>query len=142
MCIRDRLGFEDRIRLLPGDGFEPVRGELFDLILSNPPYLSRREAPGLPPELAHEPREALFAEGEGTELLRRLASEARDLLEAGGALAVEVSPQQAPEMTEWLASAGFARVEGHFDLAGRVRVVSAGRGCVPRERGQGNGKPS
>jgi release factor glutamine methyltransferase len=148
------LGFENRIRFLPGDGFDPVRGERFDLILSNPPYLSQREASSLPPELAHEPPEALFAEGEGTELLRRIARGSRDLLEARGALAVEVSPQQAPEMTEWLASAGFARPEYHCDLAGRARVVSAERGAggevvladaergwIPAERGQGNGEP-
>lgn len=148
------LGFENRIRFLLGDGFEPVRGECFDLIVSNPPYLSGGEASALPPELAHEPREALFAGAEGTELLRRIAAGARDLLEAGGALAVEVTPQQAPEMTEWLESAGFARPECHCDLAGRVRVVSAGRGGgggavradakrgrAPAEKGQGNGKP-
>jgi len=149
------LGFESRIRLLAGDGFEPVRGERFDLIASNPPYLSRREEPALPPELAHEPREALFAGGEGTELLRRIASGARDLLDLGGALVVEVTPQQAPEMTEWLMSAGFTRPECHCDLAGRVRVVSAerggegdavraeaNRGWIPAEKGQGNGQPS
>jgi release factor glutamine methyltransferase len=149
------LGFANRIRFLVGDGFEPVRGERFDLIASNPPYLSGREEPALAPELAHEPREALFAGGEGTELLRRIACEARDLLEAGGALAVEVTPQQAPEMTEWLVSAGFARPESHCDLAGRVRVVSAERGgeggavragaergWIPAEEGQGNGQPS
>jgi len=148
------LGFENRIRFLLGDGFEPVRGECFDLIVSNPPYLSGGEASALPPELAHEPREALFAGAEGTELLRRIAAGARDLLEAGGALAVEVTPQQAPEMTEWLENAGFARPECHCDLAGRVRVVSAGRGGgggavradakrgrAPAEKGQGNGKP-
>jgi release factor glutamine methyltransferase len=149
------LGFEDRIRFLVGDGFDPVQGEHFDLIASNPPYLSGDEESGLPPELAHEPREALFAGGEGTEVLRRLADGARNLLEEGGALAVEVTPQQAPEMTEWLVNAGFVRPESHCDLAGRVRVVSAERGCeggavraeaergwIPAERGQGNGQPS
>jgi len=149
------LGFENRIRFLLGNGFEPVRGERFDLIASNPPYLSGREAPALPPELAYEPREALFAGAEGTELLRRIVDGARELLEAGGFLAVEVAPQQAPEMTEWLASAGFARPECHCDLAGRVRVVSAERGCeggavcadaergwVPAEKGEDNGEPS
>jgi release factor glutamine methyltransferase len=149
------LGFENQIRFLLGDGFEPVQGERFDLIASNPPYLSCSEAPALSPELAHEPREALFAGGEGTELLQRIAHGARDLLEAGGALAVEVTPQQAPEMAEWLVSAGFAQPESHCDLAGRVRVVSAERGggggtvradaergWVPQEKGQGNGKPS
>jgi len=149
------LGFENRIRFLLGDGFEPVQGECFDLIASNPPYLSGREAPALPPELAHEPREALYAGGEGTELLRRIADGARDFLEVEGVLAVEVAPQQAPEMTEWLARAGFVRPECHCDLAGRVRVVSAERGGgggagradaergrVPAEKGQDNGEPS
>jgi release factor glutamine methyltransferase len=149
------LGFEDRIRFLVGDGLDPVRGERFDLIASNPPYLSGGEEPALPPELAHEPREALFGGSEGTELLRRIADGARDLLEEGGALAVEVAPQQAPEMTEWLVNAGFARPERHRDLGGRVRVVSAERACeggavhaeaergwIPAERGQGNGQPS
>ena len=147
------LGFENRIRLLPGDGFEPVRGERFDLLVSNPPYLGEREAPALPPELTHEPRESLFAGAVGTELLRQIALGARDLLDAGGALAVELDPQQAPEMKEWLVSAGFARTESHCDLAGRVRVVSAERGGgavrveaergqVPAEKGQGNDQPS
>jgi release factor glutamine methyltransferase len=147
------LGFENRIRFLAGDGFEPVRGECFDLIASNPPYLARGEAPALAPELTHEPREALFAGVEGTELLRRIACGAWDLLEEGGTLAVEVTPRQAPEMTEWLVSAGFARTESHCDLAGQVRVVSAERGGgavrveaergqVPAEKGQGNEQPS
>jgi len=149
------LGCENRIRFLAGDGFEPVRGERFDLMVSNPPYLSGGEASELAPELAHEPREALFAGDEGGELLRRIAYAAWDLLEEGGALAVEISPQQAPEMTEWLVDAGFARPESHCDLAGRVRVVcaerrgegggeraEAARGWIPREKGQGNGQPS
>jgi release factor glutamine methyltransferase len=149
----EELGFENRIRFLAGDGFEPVRGECFDLIASNPPYLAHCEAPALPPELTHEPREALFAGGEGTELLRRIAHGAWDLLEEGGTLAVEVTPRQASEMTEWLVSAGFARTESHCDLAGRVRVVSAERGGgvvrveaewgqVPGGKGQGNDQPS
>jgi release factor glutamine methyltransferase len=147
------LGFENRIRFLLGDGFEPVRGERFDLIASNPPYLARCEEPMLAPELGHEPREALFAGSDGTELLRRIAHGAWELLEEWGALAVEVTPQQAPQMTEWLVGAGFARAESHSDLAGRVRVVSAERGDggirleaergpVPAEKGQGNDQPS
>jgi release factor glutamine methyltransferase len=149
------LGFENRIRFLPGDGGGPVRGERFDLLVSNPPYLAAGEAPALPPELAHEPREALFAGDEGTELLRQIVGEAGELLDAKGGLALEVDPQQAPEMTEWLVSAGFARPESHLDLAGRVRVVSArrgkerrplrakaDRGRIPSDKGQGNGQSS
>lgn len=149
------LGFENRIRFLPGGGGGPVRGERFDLLVSNPPYLAQGEAPALSPELAHEPRGALFAGDEGTELLRQIAGEAGELLDAKGGLAVEVDPQQAPKMTEWLVSAGFARPESHLDLAGRVRVVSArrgkerrplrataDRGRIPSDKGQGNGQSS
>lgn len=139
------LGFEDRIQFLLGDAFEPVRGERFDLIVSNPPYLSRGEAPALAPELSHEPGEALFAAGEGMELLQRIAHEGPGFLAAGGALAVEVAPQQASEMTEWLVSAGFARAESHCDLAGRIRVVSAewdgGGGGSARGAGAGGYPP-
>jgi release factor glutamine methyltransferase len=149
------LGFENRIRFLPGDGFEPVSGERFDLLVSNPPYLSGGDAAALAPELAHEPREALFAGAEGTELLRRIALGAGELLEADGALAVEVDPKQAPEMTEWLVGAGFSTPESHLDLAGRVRVVSARqgeeggplrakaeRGRIPSDKGRSNGQSS
>lgn len=122
------LGVQNRVRFLCGDGFEPLQDERFDLIVSNPPYLAREEESSLAPELAHEPRQALFAEARGTALLRRIASQSADFLESSGALAVELTPQQASEMTQWLLEAGFAKPTSHRDLAGRIRVVTAERG--------------
>jgi release factor glutamine methyltransferase len=123
------LGLSSRLELRQGDGFAPACGERFDLVVSNPPYLAESEAPTLAPELACEPARALFAGGDGTELLRRLAAGAPAVLVAGGALAVELAPAQAPSVTQWMAAAGLGDVRVQQDLAGRARVAS---GIWPR----------
>lgn len=120
------LDLSAQLRLLAGDGFLPVAGERFDLIVSNPPYVGEDEAGSLLPELAHEPREALFSGPDGTQMLRRIVAEAPAHLERGAALAVEVAPAQASVVTAWMQAAGFQEVQVHRDLADRPRVV-AGR---------------
>ncbi len=133
----EALGLASRVRLLVGDGFAPVAGERFDLVVSNPPYVPEGEAASLAPELAHEPALALFAGPDGTALLRRLVHDAPQALRPGGALALEVGPGQADDVTEWLREAGFREPRIHRDLEGRPRVV-AGRwpGDGPSERGE------
>jgi release factor glutamine methyltransferase len=125
----EALGLAERVRFALGDGFAPVAGERFDLIVSNPPYVAEGAAAGLAPELRHEPALALFAEGDGTALLRRIAAEARPRLRGPGLLALELAPAQAADVTQCLAAAGFGELAEHRDLAGRVRAVSGiGRG--------------
>jgi release factor glutamine methyltransferase len=116
-----------------GDLFAPVAGERFDLVASNPPYLAEAEADGLAPELTHEPRGALFAGPTGTEVLRRLAAEALGHLLPGGAVALEIAPHQAQDVTQWLREAGLADVRVQRDLAGRPRVVSGRRPAATEE---------
>ena len=123
----EALGLAERVRLLAGDGFAPVAGERFDVIASNPPYVAEAFASGLAPELRHEPALALFTPGDGTALLRRIASEAGAHLRPGGLLALELAPAQAGDVTQCLAAAGFTGIAEHRDLAGRVRAVSAVR---------------
>jgi release factor glutamine methyltransferase len=120
----EALGLAERVRFLAGDGFAPVAGERFDAIVSNPPYLAEAEAAGLAPELRHEPALALFAPGDGTALLHRIAAEAGALLRPGGLLALELAPPQAEGVTQSLATAGFGQIVEHRDLAGRVRALS------------------
>jgi release factor glutamine methyltransferase len=119
----ERLGLAGRLRFLTGSLYEPVAGERFDLIVSNPPYLW--DAPGAAhaPELAHEPREALFADEQGLALLRRLAQGVAERLRPGGAAAFEVSPEQADRVAGWCRDAGLLDVTQRRDLARRVRVV-------------------
>ncbi|MEZ4280457.1 MAG: peptide chain release factor N(5)-glutamine methyltransferase [Myxococcota bacterium] len=119
----DRLQQKERVRFLHGDLFGPVAGERFDLVVSNPPYVARRDEGKLPPELAHEPEMALFAGEDGLDVIRRLVAGAGAHLSPGGWLLIELSPEQAGTVEQELSRAGFVDVERRFDLARRPRVV-------------------
>jgi len=123
----ERLELAGRVRFLEGSLFEPVAGERFDLVVSNPPYLSSAPGARHAPELAHEPREALFADEQGLAVLRALAEGVAQRLRPGGAAAFEVSPEQADRVAGWCREAGLLDVAQRRDLGRRVRVVS-GRG--------------
>jgi release factor glutamine methyltransferase len=124
----ERLELSGRVRFLEGSLFEPVAGERFDLVVSNPPYLSNAPGTRHAPELAHEPQEALFAADHGLAVLRALAQGVSGLLLPGGAAACEVSPEQADRVAGWCREAGLLDVAQRRDLGRRVRVVS---GRVP-----------
>jgi release factor glutamine methyltransferase len=121
----DVLRTRERIRFVEGDLFEPVSGERFDLIVSNPPYVARSAEGSLPPELSHEPEVALFAGADGLDVIRRLVAQAGDHLSEGGWLGVELSPEQTEEVEHLLSKAGFVDIERRFDLASRPRVLGA-----------------
>ena len=123
----ERLGLADRIRLAEGDLFEPVAGERFDLVVSNPPYLALGEASGLAPELAHEPERALFSGPSGFEVLDRLVAAAPAALTPGGWLALETAPDQAEPVRTACERQGLVEAAVVRDLGGRARVVIARR---------------
>jgi len=133
------LGLAARVRFAEGDLYAASGRERFDLVVSNPPYLADAEAHGLAPELAHEPRMALFAGPAGTEVLRRLAEGARHALRPGGAIVLEIAPVQAGAVAGFLAEAGLVEVATHLDLARRPRVVAA---RMPSERVASDGVTS
>ncbi|MCC6640493.1 MAG: peptide chain release factor N(5)-glutamine methyltransferase [Deltaproteobacteria bacterium] len=118
------LGLLGRIDLRRGPLFEPVAGERFDLVVSNPPYLAAGEAGDLAAELAHEPGLALFAGPAGTELLEALVAGASPHLVPEGSLLLEVAPAQASVVAGWMRAAGFENIRVHDDLGRRPRVVS------------------
>lgn len=117
-----RHGVADRIRFLEGDLFfalEPA--DLFDLIVSNPPYVAAGEAAGV---AAHEPRLALYAGKQGLEVIGRLLAGAGGHLAAGGTLLVEIGEDQEAAVRE-LAAAHFGHVGITHDLRRLPRVLEA-----------------
>jgi ribosomal protein L3 glutamine methyltransferase len=80
----------DRLRLLRGSVFEPLGAQRYDLIVSNPPYVSDAEMQALPDEYRHEPELALRAGSDGLDVVRRILAGAKQHLEPGGVLFVEV----------------------------------------------------
>jgi ribosomal protein L3 glutamine methyltransferase len=83
-------GLKKRVRLLRGDLFAPVKGERYDLIISNPPYVDRKGMSGLPPECRHEPAMAFDGGVDGLLLVRKIIDQAGRHLKKGGGLLCEV----------------------------------------------------
>jgi ribosomal protein L3 glutamine methyltransferase len=85
---------EDRVKAIESDLFAAVPGKRYDLILSNPPYVTAAAMDALPPEYRHEPALALAAGADGLDIVRRILSDAREHLNPGGLLAIEVGHNQ------------------------------------------------
>jgi ribosomal protein L3 glutamine methyltransferase len=85
---RHRVG--RRVRLLESDYFSALKGERYDIIVSNPPYVGEREMRSLPAEYRHEPQMALASGRDGMDAVRVILREAGRHLNPGGILIVEV----------------------------------------------------
>ncbi|WP_171234420.1 peptide chain release factor N(5)-glutamine methyltransferase [Ruegeria sp. HKCCA6837] len=116
---------EGRVDVVRSNWLENIDGQ-FDLIVSNPPYVSVEEMADLSPEVKeHEPRMALTDEGDGLGAYRRIAASAPDFLLPGGRILVEIGPTQAKKVGALFDAAGLVDVRVIPDLDGRDRVVGA-----------------
>lgn len=120
----ERTGVAARAAFLRADWWEGIEGR-FDLVVSNPPYVSEDEMAGLAPEVLREPRMALTPGGDGLDAYRAIASGAADGLAPGGAVLVEVGPTQAATVAALFHAAGLDETWARTDLDGRARVVGA-----------------
>jgi release factor glutamine methyltransferase len=101
---------------------------LFDLIVSNPPYVGRQGAEELPREVReHEPRAALFGGEEGYELYAALVAQAASCLKPGGLLVLELGYNCLPAVQPLLEGAEWTNAGVTKDLAGIPRVIAAER---------------
>lgn len=117
------LGLAGRCRLVQGDWTNAITG-MFDVVISNPPYIPSADIAGLDPEVAtHEPRLALDGGADGLSFYRRLAGDIARLLRPQGLLALEVGEGQARPVAALLTAAGIEVLEQRRDLAGIERCV-------------------
>jgi ribosomal protein L3 glutamine methyltransferase len=86
----ERHQLEDRVRALRADVYEGLDGERYELIVSNPPYVSAAEMRGLPAEYRHEPELALQAGDDGLDVVARILAGGAEYLSPGGIMVVEV----------------------------------------------------
>ncbi len=84
------LGLEARVEILASDLFDAVGGRRYDIILSNPPYVSADDLAAMPAEYHHEPERALGSGADGLQLTRRILADAAGHLRDTGLLVVEV----------------------------------------------------
>lgn len=115
---------EGRIRFAVCDLFAGFKGK-FDVIVSNPPYVSREQIRWLAPEVRKEPFQALDGGTDGLDFYRRIAGGARHFLSPGGALIVEIGCGQADEVSRLFKDYGLARKTVVKDYSGIDRVLVA-----------------
>lgn len=123
---RERLGLE--VEILHGGLLEPLPGSRrgdFDVVVSNPPYVSESETHLVAPDvLGHEPDHAVFGGGgDGLSIVASLVSQAWPWLRPHGWLVCEIGHGQAAAVVELFVNAGFVDAGVHADLAGWDRIV-------------------
>lgn len=127
----DRHHVTDRVELRCGDLFGPLRrGEQFDVLVSNPPYIPTAEIQTLAPNVRnHEPHRALDGGVDGLDLIRRIAAEAPAFVKPGGYVLIEFSPEQAERIQTLFSQpdSGFEDVAIVSDLDSQPRAIRARR---------------
>ena len=120
--VRQRLEF---LRIGKAGVWLPEEIGRFDLILSNPPYISAREMKDLAREVRdHDPHEALTPGGDGLAPYRAIAAQAARHLNAGGHVMVEIGWRQGADVAAMFRAAGLGNLRVLCDLDGRDRVVA------------------
>jgi len=124
----EQLGLAGRCRFLVSDIFAEVPpGSLFDLIVSNPPYVADDELAATPPDVrSYEPHTALLGGELGLDFYHRIVPAAPEFLAPRGFLAVEIAEHRADEVTAIFRECGrFEQIAVRDDLGGSPRVVVA-----------------
>ena len=119
-----RHGVSGRLALLESDWWAGVEG-LFDLVVSNPPYVSEAEYAELAPEITRwEPRAALTPGGDGLSAYRAILGGVGAHLARGGRCLVEIGGTQGAAVAALFRQAGLEDVAVHADINDKARVVS------------------
>ncbi len=122
-------GAAERLELKISDVFENLGGEKFDLIVSNPPYISSAEMKTLQAEVRQfEPRRALTDGANGFSIIEKIVSAAPTFLHGGGCLLMEIGFAQAQKVSAMFDRKIWKSLEFLPDLQGIPRVVKARTG--------------
>ena len=119
------IGVVDRCSLLQSDYFQNVTGK-FDLLVSNPPYITDQAMEGLSENVkAYEPALALKGGEDGLTAYRKIIEQAHRFLNSGGSLVFEIGYDQGQAVRTILENAGYNGVTVFKDLAGHDRIICA-----------------
>jgi release factor glutamine methyltransferase len=124
-AARHHLG---NVSFRQGSWLQPLAGERFELIVSNPPYIAVADPHLQQGDLRHEPASALASGGDGLDAIREIVAGAPAHLLPGGWLLLEHGWEQGAAVAELLHAHGYVEVATHQDLEQRDRVTLGRRG--------------
>ncbi len=110
------------VKLVESNLMDDVEGQ-FEIITSNPPYLTEKETSGMMEKGWPEPAMALDGGKDGLDLIRKLIRQSREKLSENGYLLIEASSWQMGEIETIMKARGFEAIKVIQDLAGRERVI-------------------
>ena len=112
------------VKIVQGDVLKTEGADgLYDLIVSNPPYINDNDMKTLQPEVAFEPATALAGGSDGLEFYRHISKEYKKHLAGGGVMAFEVGINQADAVAHIMKENGFTDVQTRKDMGEIDRVV-------------------
>jgi len=122
----DLLGLETRVEFAQGSWYQALKeNDIFDIILSNPPYIPAQDPHLIEGDLRFEPADALTDHSTGLNCLEAIIWGAKDHLKPMGLLAVEHGFDQSAAVVDLMKTAGLKDIQTHQDLSGHLRAASA-----------------
>ncbi len=121
----EKFNVENKIQFLKSDWFENVKG-IFDMIISNPPYIGWIEQNKISAEVKkYDPEIALFAGYDGFDAYKKIIPSLSKFLNKDGLVVLEIGASQSSQVKDIMSSSGFFDVEIVKDLSGKDRAVAA-----------------
>ena len=121
----EKFNVENKIQFLKSDWFENVEG-IFDMIISNPPYIGWVEQDKISAEVKkYDPEIALFAGYDGFDAYKKIIPSLSKFLNKDGLVVLEIGASQSSQVKDIMNSSGFFDVEILKDLSGKERAVAA-----------------
>ena len=121
----EKFNVQNKIHFLKSDWYDGVKG-LFDLIISNPPYIGLAEQDELSAEvIKYDPEIALFAGRDGLDAYRRIIPRLSKFLNPDGFVALETGASQSNQVKNMMNEVGFIDAKIVKDLSGKDRLVAA-----------------
>lgn len=125
-ALNSRHLLTEEMPMVESDLFSKIKGD-FDIIVSNPPYLTSHEVEEMEARHWPEPRTALEGGDDGLYIVRRLIAEGFFHLKKGGTMYIEVGIEQIEGVKFIFSEKGYEKITSYHDLSGRDRVVSGSR---------------
>ena len=120
----EKFDVQNKIQFLKSDWFDAIDG-IFDLIISNPPYIGLIEKETISDEvIKYDPEIALFAGNEGLDAYKRIIPNLAEYLKPDGFVVLEIGASQSNQVKNMMNAVGFANTKIVKDLSGKDRLIA------------------